>query len=538
MSNTEFKWWWEDPKEMALWEKMQEKVSLVDNRLVIDVKDSIRQKLTEKYGNIYWYRPSTKIVSMHQSDALERYVHGNNSSGKSYASAAEFCYEVIGWSPYRDIKPAKYGHKLLWAFSPTYDVQRSSSQVHLFSTNSVNDIGLLPSLDSIKDRGGNVQWGANRTLNFVEFPNGVRIEFKSEEASTLHMQASGVDVAWFDEKPKTQTMKDEVVMRLIRKDGRMLMSFILDSDEMKSHWIVKDLYEPINKDEFEIDEVYQLLGIKADQIYGFFFLGIDDNDYLNDIEKALAKTRAAGKGKAWRFSKNGEFEAITGGDLVFPDASEAHLKAGLLETYDPHRVLFRFWDSGYNRPTVVGVQLDQWNRRKYMFAKMGKRQHIINFLDEVQAYTTELMPRVLVTKEMLPHDTNRHHPTGVRKANGDVKTEKEIFEDDYKLDVEVLYMRKAAILQNANNNLRKLADKETVIQVDPDHAELLKDCLFSYLMDEDKGEPKRDKYYEDVADCFMKAEAWFANQVDLDDIDFVDPHYHNINVGQTKVNYI
>ena len=109
-----------------------------------NVDKKVIQELQYWYGNLFFFNPYPAQKPIVDDNNFSIYVHGNNSSGKSYCSAAVTAFNVIGWHPNFEIPKPKYGNRIIWAFSPSFDIQRTSSQVHLFSTDTPNDIGLLP----------------------------------------------------------------------------------------------------------------------------------------------------------------------------------------------------------------------------------------------------------------------------------------------------------------------------------------------------------------------------------------------------------
>jgi phage terminase large subunit-like protein len=387
MPQDKFLWFWQDPDEFRLYKKFQEMPEEEFTR----VEQSVKDRLVYKYGNQYFYKPSFGQQPILESNATDRFVHGNNSSGKSYTAAKATSEQVTGFSPSIEVPRPKYGDRIVWVFSPTYNTQRTSSQVHLFSLGEdvKNDIGLLPSLKYISDMGGTIGWEDKDTLKFVKFPDGTLLEFKTEEMQVKHLAASGIDFAWFDEKPKTEDMMDEVIARLIRKDGKMIMSFIEDD---RNSYLIR-LYNEWIKGNLPEAE--------------FFFLDVQDNPTLSDKEIEKHLSRFKGSGKEWRFSEGGKFYIAPEGNLVYEDMSDLHLFDELAENYDPARTIVRSWDRGYRHPACVMVQQDQFGIRNYMSAVMGTEVLLTDFIDEVKAHCNELYPRAHKFYDLLPHDMNR-----------------------------------------------------------------------------------------------------------------------------------
>lgn len=493
-------WWWQDEKELLLWKKLR---SMPES----EINPKIKKKMTQRYGQIYWYQPFKALLPFHRDTHLEKIIHGNNSSGKSYGAAAETSFEVMGFSPYREMPKTKYAPKRIWVFSPDYQIQRSSSQSHLFAIDSSLTIGLLPPLGVIKDFGGNVIMGKNRCIDYVEFPDGTILEFKSMETSEYNIQAAPLDFNWFDEEPKSHKRMDEIAARLLRKDGRMVMSCVVPDPQ--SHWLVQDVFE-VNGEETDIQK--------------WFFVQIEDNETLTPEEIERAKKRVGDFGRAWRFSEGGKFDVVPVGERVYNEFSfDMHVREGLLSNYDPKRTLFRSWDLGFKRPAMVAFQLDDMNRRKYLLALKGKNMELVDFYNLVQSTVKEHCPDLLAVYDLLPHDANRQYDTAKNTA-------KDIFIDILGCSadqLEVTYIFREESVLYANNSFRLSTRGKPQIQIDKDYAAPLIQCVSNFVRDKD-GEIPRDKYYEDISDAFKKAEYWINGNVRASQIpeeNFKTPSY-------------
>lgn len=501
----EWKWWWNDPKELALWEQLN---SLTPQEFDREVSPRLRDSLIYKYGNIYFFKPSDGQRPFLESNKLERYVHGNNGSGKSYLCGADLAYEVSGKSPYRDVNPAKYGDKLIWAFSPTFDIQRSSSQAILFSTDRPNSIGLLPSFKTIEEYGGYVSWGKNRCLDFVRFPDHTTLEFKTTEMQTFNLQAAGIDVCWFDEEPRTAKRKDEIGARLGRKNGHMIMSFILEEYD---HWIINDVYNPYLEGKMPNTD--------------FFFIDLEDNPAMTEEERQMFRSRVTGEGQQWRFTKGGQFVITPTGDRVFTNMSKMHVVPGLVENYDKLRPIHLSFDLGYRHPVCIGFQIDKHGRRKYLFCLDGKRIYLPDFIDQVRAFIRRYLPDIMGEHILLPHDANRHYdiPSG---ASRDVFLAK-----GYKKgQITTMYNKREHSFTVANDALGKMKGGEPVILMDQEYCGLLATCCTDYTRNDD-GIPKEDAYFEDIADAFKMAENWIGTHGVGNIIPSREPSYHKIVIG-------
>jgi phage terminase large subunit-like protein len=476
-----FIWWWQDKKEYALWKKL--------NSLSLEARESKKYKeicklMIERYGNIYFYKPYPKQEAVHRDTSRYIFVHGDNSSGKSYCVASEIAYEVVGWSPYKEIRKPKYGHKLIWIFTPTFAIQKASSQVHLFSTDSEVDIGLLPRLEKIEEYGGRVIWQKHEkgALESVTFPDGTRIEFKSAEQKALTVASAGVDVVWADELiPKT--IYNECIARIIRKDGRFIVSFIVDNPY--DNYVVQELYTQYERDIAE----------KGYSQRSFHFFAIEDNLSLSPDTIEEKKAQFTEDERVWRFS-GGKFMIHVFGDRVYPSFDEKlHVKDDLYTQYDPTRTIWRAWDLGRKRPVCIAGQFDKFGRLLVFFSHMGKDIQLIDFIEEVSRLTKEILPKAKFFFEILPHDARRgsdltRHPV----------TAETIFQAKG-LVTEVMYLHREYAIDIVEDKLRQLKGGEAIIQIDSKYAHPLITCLQAYTRDE-KGNPREDGYFENLSDAF------------------------------------
>ncbi len=480
------KWWWATKEGRELHQFL--------NKLTTEERNSpkyynVCQAMLKRYGAIYFFQPYPAQEPILKDESENIYIHGNNSSGKSYVAAAATAYQFVGWSPYYDIPAPKYGDRLIWAFSPTFDLQRTSSQVHLFATDSPGSIGLLPSLETIEDYGGKVVWG-KRTgcLDYVEIPaswgvHRTKIEFKSGEMQAKNLQASGLDWNWFDEYV-TEEHHEEITARLMRKNGRLIMSFILRPIEIADSYITKSIYREFVKGER--------------QYANFHFLHVTDNKSLTPEEIELHLSRYTAASRVWRFSEGGFFNLEPYGDKVFHNYIEdSHRVENILTNYDFKRQVFLSWDLGYIHPVCIAAQVDRNNRINILFSIMGSNIPIINFIDEVDAFMKEYMPDVLALHDVIPHDGRRH------SDKVDYTTE-QLFKNLKRGQVTVAYTKRDKGFELCNKQLGIWMNKLPKIQLDLDHAEELANTLKVYVNDEKTGLPVEDNYHEHYADAFKQ----------------------------------
>jgi phage terminase large subunit-like protein len=497
------RWWWEDTTELALWYKLN---SLSSAERSSDKYKDICTEMERRYGKIYFFQPYPAQLPIFKDTNTSVFIHGNNGSGKSYAAAAVTAYEAIGWSPYKTVQPAKYGTKIVWAFSPSFNIQRTSSQVHLFSTDNPNNIGLLPSFNTIVRRGGKVKWFDSRALDFVILPGGTILEFKSGEMATENVQASGIDHVWFDEQPRPK-MHDEAMARLFRKRGRMIMSFIVDIEADPDNFIIKDIYRRY---------------LEGDKTVSFYFLDVKDNLSITPEEVDLYKKKFSADSLSWRFSPHGKFQLTPRGDKVYPGfIEEWHPQSGVLDNYDPLLTLWRSWDLGRKHPVCIGAQLSPHGTIDIPFCIMGDNVEITDFISQVENFCNERMPQIFNKYEILPHDANRRYDVyGLSTAD--------IFRKHH-LKFDVIYTKGEPALATANFQLQQIRNKRAMIHIDNRYALLLIQCLGLYTYDPKTGKPREDNYFEHPSDAFKQLIAYLDKSKSPDPFNTFDyPRYGEI----------
>lgn len=491
-------WWWKDKKMLALWHKIHN----MTPEEFANFDKKVKAELLYWYGSLFFFKPYPAQQPIVDDDNYSVYVHGNNSSGKSYCSAAVTAYNVIGWHPNYEMPTPKYGDRIIWAFSPSFDIQRTSSQVHLFSTDTPNSIGLLPSIESIEKRGGKVAWGKNRCIDFVKFWDGTLLEFKSAEMKTQNLQASGIDFCWFDECP-SNVMHDEILARLLRKSGKMIMSFIVE--DATSNYIAQDLYSKN----------------KEDKDTSFHFIDVYDNLSLDKEEIERYKKRFTESAMHWRFSGGGKFQLQPTGQVVYPDFCEQHVYDDLVDQYDPLRTVWRAWDLGYTRPACVAFQMNKHGHKNILYSILGKNVQLTDFIDQVVTYEKEIMPEVQSAMDLLPHDANR-------KYDVSPETSAMIFKRKG-LNTDVVYVKRDTSVVLTNEELKEFNSGVPSLKFDSKHCGILIQALSAYTRD-DAGVPRRDKYFEHVSDAFKLGLFYISKKLVNDqELPVEEPQYYTDN---------
>jgi len=481
-----WQWWWKDKREMKIWNKLNSIPP--EKRSTSKYTDLIDEKI-RLYGNIYFFKPLSQCEAFMSDESLIKVLHGNNGSGKSYQAGADFCYEFMGWSPYREVRPIQFGQKVMWAFSPTQKTQRESSQVVLFAIGdkaTQRDIGLLPKLEDIEILGGKVVWEdkRKRILDNVEFPDGTVMYFKTMEMSLLSISAAAVDTTWYDELPP-QSKFDEGVTRVIRKDGSVIMSCLVESAE--DSYLVQDFYTRYE------DDIKN--NIHTD--FSFHFITIEGNTELKIADLESRKRNISTQGSEWRFSKEGRFNVNPKGTRVWGSFHyDPHaLFPDLLTSYDPMKAIVLFWDLG--RYAVIGLQSDDWGNINYLFSIYRKDVQLSDMIEIVDQYIDENVNDVIGELHVIPHDANRQTkltrvPTSTRK----------IMEEEYHKQVKVIYIDAESSIQTGNTLLKRMDESgKPKLKFDPQNCSDLINALNLHVRN-DNGKPKEGPKIKDFTDAF------------------------------------
>jgi len=305
-----------------------------------------------------------------------------------------------------------------------------------------------------------------------------------------------------------QRMHDEVLARLLRKSGKMIMSFIVE--DTTSNYIVQDIYPRQEKDKdtsFHFIDVYQNLSL--------------DRDEIERYKKRFTETALH-----WRFSDGGKFQLRPQGHIVYSDFTELHVTDDLIDQADSLRTLWRAWDLGFTRPACVAFQVDKSGRKNILYALMGKNIQLSDFIDEVESYQKEILPSLTSMLDILPHDANRTYDTSPN-------TSAMIFKGK-KLSTDVVYVKRDTSVILANEELKQISGGIPRVRIDSKHATLLAQTLAGYTRDA-KGQPRRDKYFEHISDAFKLGLYYISNKLpNLDEIHLVEPMYYALNFGETK----
>ena len=475
---TNFKWFWYDPTELKLWKFLN---SLSDDDRKSKKYSEICTEKVKQYGNIFFYRPIPKLSAFHTDTSSIEIIHGNNASGKTYGASAEIAYRITGRSPFREYDPSPYGTRHVWIITQTFDAQKGSSQQSLFSDLDapVRDIGLLPPIEVLESYGCEISWHEKNVIKTIKFPSfghsPVTLEFKSMEQRAFSIAGAPVDDIMIDEIAPA-SVYDEAVARVLRKYGTVIMSCLVE--DVEKSYLITDVYSQYEQDMSR----YQ----KSD--ISFYFLEAEDNVFIDPQEIKKRKQLLSETGKAWRFSKGGKFIINPKGTIVYEDYDETrHLVDDLIQQFDPLRTLYRAWDLGYDKPACVGFQIDKFNRMLILYALLGNRIQLNNFIDMVQGHIEGIIDvPVLSFHEILPHDANRTYDTSPNSAA-------DIFRHKRLDSIDVIYVNAEKSILAANKLFSLQRNGKPAVMMDSQHANLLGNCCALYTRDEATGKPKTSK---------------------------------------------
>ncbi len=472
-------WWWDSPTDYKLWQYLND--CSTEERLSKDKLVTVSKEMVERYGNLFFYKPIPKLEPFHRDPNPIRIAHGNNSSGKSYGVGADIGYSITGRNPYRELALPPTGTRVIWIITQTFDIQKDSSQTILFSNleSPIRDIGLLPDLRTLESYGAEIEWHKRGVVvRSIRFPDGTRVEFKSYEQEAFSIAGAAVDDIWLDELAKAKTF-DEASTRVLRKYGAVTMSCLVE--DIENSYLVTDIYK---KYESDIEK-------SGSSKLSFYFLDIEDNTYLDQEKIQAHKELVSEEGKAWRFSKGGKFSIVPKGQIVYDNyLEELHLVDDLVSQFDPRHTLYRAWDLGYDRPACIGFQIDEYQRVLVLFALLGKRIQLIDFIDKVEGFVESVLPaQVWATHEILPHDANRVYDVSPSSAAN-------IFESKRLLSYDVFHVNVEKAILTINQLFSTLKAGKPALMIDSLHGNLVANCCALYSRDDKTGKPKTSKQTE------------------------------------------
>ena len=143
---------------------------------------------------------------LHSSDKKIKIVFGGNRGGKTQSAACEVVQIARGIHFWREVRRPPVQ---VWVLSEDLDTLRTVQRKAILEW--------LPANEIERD-----VW--NNTERIIELTNGSQIHFKSYTRGSAQLQGRKIDCVWFDEEPKDPQILDECEMRLLDRQGTMLIS--------------------------------------------------------------------------------------------------------------------------------------------------------------------------------------------------------------------------------------------------------------------------------------------------------------------------
>ena len=168
---------------------------------------------TAKKNPLRFFRPSR--VQREVLEATEPIVlfRAANQLGKTMVGAAECLYAMIGNHPYKKLNSEP--PITVWTIVHSWEQSKIIQQ-------KVHDL-VPPSMYAPDSPEFQVGRGYRAKNPWFKLTNGSMMFFKTANQGTLGAASGTIDICWIDE-PCPQTLFGELVARLLRKNGRMIMT--------------------------------------------------------------------------------------------------------------------------------------------------------------------------------------------------------------------------------------------------------------------------------------------------------------------------
>lgn len=289
----------------------QEKIELLK---LIDEKERRRRADPLKYANRH-----PKQVEAHETPEAIRSLFWGNRVGKTEWGAMEVAEYATERHKYRSVQAPFY----IWAASPSYDVQKDTTQPKL--------LRYLPEV-AIKSK----SWLRKGVLKEIELNNGVMIVFKSYEQGAEKFQGAGVRLIWFDEEPP----KDIWEECFVRVEAGQQLDVILTMTAVKGMtWVYDNIYLDTSNPDLFVSEA-----------------GWDDNPWLTEAQKQqMARGLSAA---ALKVRREGKFVKRVGLVCAWWERSK-HIRS--YDSLDRSWTWYEVLDGGYSDPAawlLLGVDND------------------------------------------------------------------------------------------------------------------------------------------------------------------------------------
>jgi len=214
------------------------------------------------------YEPHPKQLEFHRMESKERFAFGGNSSGKSFAGAAEAAFFLLGKDPTgltgRTFpKPRRKFGGIEISTKLWLGCVKTDKGVEILKQN------LLPLLPK------GSHYPLKETKGLLEMKNGASLQVMSYDQDVEKWQSDAIDGIWLDEQPP-RWHYDECRARVARRNG--LIWCTVTPLGKNSPWMYWEIYRNVNNNP-DVDHL---------------FMDIEDNIYLTQEMKQRLYTAYAG----------------------------------------------------------------------------------------------------------------------------------------------------------------------------------------------------------------------------------------------------
>ena len=291
---------------------------------------------TAKEANpLGFYTPLRRAEDFHKSEKRNRLITGGNRSSKSYASAAEDLFWLLGKSPYRPIPQGGLQGVI------------SSLSFGLFEQT------LLPILQELMPKGAGWKLSYSRSAGGGEIvgPNG-RAYIKSNDAGWQSYQGMALDFAHLDEEHDQEVYKQ--IRKRLKKNSKLNLWVSMTAEpDRPDHWTYEELAVPATDPKMKDDFAHFEFDLNDNRKSRGGYLDDSEVDYIISITPEDERP-AVILGKYVR--RGGLVYPMFSVDThVEPERSVAEFLRGVKEgVYTPYAWL----DWGVRNPCAIGLVLE------------------------------------------------------------------------------------------------------------------------------------------------------------------------------------
>jgi phage terminase large subunit len=397
------------------------------------------------------YKPSEKAQLFHSSNARVIVLVGGLGSGKSYSVVKEIEQSAIQWEKmpiavYRKTMPAL-----------------RDSTLHEFKSHSDTDIGEYKARED--------KW---------IYKNGSFVNFRGLDDPT---KAKSTNYAMVVMEEAEEFTRDDFqrLNERVRATGPWPHRIILVLNPVdEDHWIYKEFVDNA--------KVYRDNG-------GLLVLHFSTYDNLENLPEGYVAQASAGKtpDEIDRYI-HGKWGSVIKGEPVYAKILHPTLHLRVMDRF-PGQTLLRGWDFGFNHPAVSFRLVDSLNRMNIAHVIMGEKVDLPEFVPRIISSTHTIFGSQVQIQDFgdpRGHDKGQNgkgscfevlqdfgiHATGERGSRD--------------------YLEEG--IRHVKREFSTLIESVPMLTIDPS-CRLIRTAYFGrYVRDED-GNPKKDGYYEHVADA-------------------------------------